>query len=306
MRFAYAGGGDFDELRLGAHVVDAGAAAVAHRGADAAHQLVDDGQHAALVGHAAFDAFGHQLVGVVGGILEVAVGRAVGHRAQAAHAAVRLVRTALEQHDFAGGFLGAGEHAAHHAGEGAGGQRLGDVARVADAAVGDEGHARAFEGLGHVGDGADLGHAHAGHDARGADGARADADLHAVGAGFDQRARGGGGGDVAADDLDLGVVLLDPAHALEHAGRVAVRGVDDDDVDAGGHQLLYPLFGAGAHAHGRAHAQLALAVLAGVGVFGVLDDVLDGGQAAQLEGVVDDEHALEAVLVHQRLGFVEG
>ena len=67
-----------------------------------------------------------------------------------------------------------------------------------------------------------------------------------------------------------------------------------------------PLFGAGAHAHGRAHAQLALAVLAGVGVFGVLDDVLDGGQAAQLEGVVDDEHALEAVLVHQRLGFVEG
>lgn len=41
-------------------------------------------------------------------------------------------------------------------------------------------------------------------------------------------------------------------------------------------------------------------------MFGVLDDVLDGGQAAQLEGVVDDEHALEAVLVHQRLGFVEG
>jgi hypothetical protein len=35
-----------------------------------------------------------------------------------------------------------------------------------------------------------------------------------------------------------------------------------------------------------------------------LHDVFHGDQAAQLEGVVDDQHALEAVLVHQALGFV--
>ena len=32
-------------------------------------------------------------------------------------------------------------------------------------------------------------------------------------------------------------------------------------------------------------------------------DILDGDQAAQFEFVVDDQHALEAVLVHQALGF---
>src|SRR5690606_7414050 len=136
--------------------------------------------HAALVRHAPFDAFGHELVGVVGRVLEVAVGRAVGHRAQAAHAAVGLVGAALVQDDLARRFVGAGEHAAHHDAVRAGRDGLGHVARVAHAAVCDEGNARAFQGLGHVGDGRDLRHAHAGHDAGGADGARADADLDAV------------------------------------------------------------------------------------------------------------------------------
>ena len=65
------------------------------------------------------------------------------------------------------------------------------------------------------------------------------------------------------------------------------------------------LFGAGAHAHRRAHAQLAQGVLVGDRMLGVLDDVLDCGQAAQLEAVVDDQHALQAMLVHQGLGFVQ-
>jgi hypothetical protein len=70
---------------------------------------------------------------------------------------------------------------------------------------------------GDVVDGHDLRHADAGHDARGADRARADADLHRVGAGFHQRAGGVAGGDVAADHVDLRIVLLDPAHAVDHA-----------------------------------------------------------------------------------------
>ena len=86
---------------------------------------------------------------------------------------------------------------------------------------------------------------------------------------------------------------------------MAVRGVDDQHVDARGDQLLDALFGAGAHAHRRAHAQLAQGVLVGDRMLGVLDDVLDRGQAAQLEAVVDDQHALQAMLVHQGLGFVQ-
>ena len=44
----------------------------------------------------------------------------------------------------------------------------------------------ALERLGHARDRADLRHADAGDDARGADRARSDADLDRVGAGFDQ------------------------------------------------------------------------------------------------------------------------
>ena len=78
--------GDLDELGLVLHVLDGGAAAVAHAGAHAAGHLVDDRHHRALVRHAAFDAFGHELVGVrvAGGrFLEVAVGAALLHRADA-------------------------------------------------------------------------------------------------------------------------------------------------------------------------------------------------------------------------------
>ena len=96
-------------------------------------------------------------------------------------------------------------------------------------------------------------------------------------------------------------VALDPAHPLDHALAVAVRGVDDDRVDAGLHQQLDALLGAVADADRGADAQLAVRVARGVGKAGLLGDVLDGHQAAQLEGVVDDDHALELVLVHQRL-----
>src|SRR5205085_4481104 len=114
--FADACGRDLHELGLAAHLVDRRAAAIPHRGADPAGHLEDDRDHRALVRDTAFDAFGHQLVGVRVGarvVLEVAVGAALLHRADRAHAAVALVAAALEQHDLARRLFGAGEHAAH-------------------------------------------------------------------------------------------------------------------------------------------------------------------------------------------------
>src|SRR5690606_14444881 len=140
VRFPDTGSRNFHELGLGAHVFNAGAPAVAHGSTNATHKLVDDGQDTAFVGNPPFDAFRNELVGVVGGILEVAIGRAIGHGAKAAHAAIGLVGTTLVEHHFAGGFFGAGEHAAHHAGGRSGRQRLGDVAREANATVGDQGN----------------------------------------------------------------------------------------------------------------------------------------------------------------------
>ena len=99
-------------------------------------------------------------------------------------------------------------------------------------------------------------------------------------------------------------VLLDPAHAVEHALRVAVRRVDDDHVDARLDQRGDPLLRAFAHADRRADAQPALRVLGGVGMLALLEDVLHRDQAPELEIAVDHQHALEAVLVHERLRFL--
>jgi hypothetical protein len=67
-----------------------------------------------------------------------------------------------------------------------------------------------------------------------------------------------------------------------------------------------PLFGALAHAHRGADAQLAETVARGIGEVGLLGDVLHRDQALELEGVVDHEHAFQLVLVQQRLGVFDG
>ena len=154
-------------------------------------------------------------------------------------------------------------------------------------------------------DGGNLRHADTGDDARRADRARADADLDGVRAVVGQCLRAVGGRHVAADHLHAGVALLDGGHAIEHALRMAVRRVDDDHVDAGGHQRLHALVGVAGGAHGRARAQAAQVVLARQRMLDALQDVLDGDEAAQLHPVVDDEHALDAMRVHQPLGVLE-
>src|SRR5207244_1311286 len=93
----------------------------------------------------AFDAFGHQLVGgapafEVELVLEVAVAAATSHRADRSHAAIFLVAAPLEENQLAGALVGAGEEIPDHRAARAHGNRLDDVARVADAAVGDHGH----------------------------------------------------------------------------------------------------------------------------------------------------------------------
>src|SRR3546814_4867216 len=98
-------------------------------------------------------------------------------------------------------------------------QGLGYIARIAYAAIGNKRYASAVQCLGHIGDGGDLRHAHAGHDTRGADGAGAYTDLDAVGACFDQSLGGTRRGDVAADNLNFRVVFLDPAHPFDNPCR---------------------------------------------------------------------------------------
>ena len=105
--------GDADEVRVMAQRFDIRRSAVAHAGAQAAQKLEDGVAQRALVGHAAFNAFGHELLRI---LLEVAILAALLHRREGAHAAIDLELTTLIDFQRARRFLGARQQAAQHDG----------------------------------------------------------------------------------------------------------------------------------------------------------------------------------------------
>src|SRR5438105_1646749 len=115
VRLAQSRTGDADEARL-LQRLDGLGAAIAHRLAQSAHELVHDRRDRALVGHAPLDSFGDELVDVLDVTLEVAVLAEAArlHRAERAPAAVLLDALALDDENLAGRLVGAGEHAAEH------------------------------------------------------------------------------------------------------------------------------------------------------------------------------------------------
>ena len=82
-------------------------------------------------------------------------------------------------------------------------KRQRQIARVADAAVGDDRYAAAVQRGRDIRDRRDLRDAYAGHDARGADRARTDSYLDRIGARLDQIERGLRRDDVAGDELEV-------------------------------------------------------------------------------------------------------
>ena len=83
-----------------------------------------------------------------------------------------------------------------------------------------------------------------------------------------------------------------------------MRGVHHQHVHAGGDQRLDAAIGIAAHADGRTDQQAGGGVLGGVGVVGLLLDVLDRDQAAQGVVAVDHQHLLDAVAVQQLEHFL--
>ena len=304
VRFADTGRGDYDETGVVVHVVDARAAKVTHRRAQTAHQLVNHGKHGALVGNATFDTFRHEFIDVGSRFLEIAIRRTSLHGTQRAHAAIGFVGTSLEQLNLARRFFGTGEQTTQHDCIRTGGNRLGDIAGITDAAIGDHRHTRAFERIGHILDGGDLRHTNTGDDTCRTDGAGTDADLDAIGTHIDERPCRIGRGDVAADDFDLRIVLFDPFNAVENALRVAMSSVDHDYVYASLSQQFDALLGTGTNADSRASTQAAQRILVGERVLGGLENVLDRDQATHVPIIVNNQHALQTVLADQFLGIV--
>src|SRR3569833_1616162 len=79
MALTHARAGHAHEHGLGAHLVDVPATGVTHARAQTAHELVDDGDHRALVRHASLDALRHELLDLDLAFLEVAVAGAALH-----------------------------------------------------------------------------------------------------------------------------------------------------------------------------------------------------------------------------------
>ena len=231
MRLAKTSRGDPNELGVRAQLVDRAAPHVAHAAAQSADHLEQHVGHGTAIRHASLDPFGHQLLRRQLALLEIAIGAAVLHRRQAAHAAHHLEAAAFEQERLARALLRAGQHRAHHDARRARGERLDGVARILDAAVGDHRHvARAFDRVEH---GGELRNAHARDDARRADRARANADLHRVNAALDERGGRLARRDVAGDELNVRERFAHLRGRVEHGVGVSVRRVDDDRVDAG-------------------------------------------------------------------------
>ena len=299
---AQARGGDAHELRRSAQRFNVGRAAVAHAGAETADHLIHRVGHRSAVRYAALDALGDEL-GVF--LLEVAVLRALRHRSEGAHAAVDLELTALEHLGIARGFLAPGEHGAEHHDAAARGKRLDDIAGVLDAAVGDDGDAVFVGDLRAFHHGGDLRHADARNDARRADGAGADADLDAVRARLDERFRGGGGGNVARDELRVGVLCLDILHGLHDVAGVAVGAVEHESVRARVEQRARAVEHVCRDADGGGDEQTAAAVLCGVGIRHSLFDILDRDEALEMEILIDDGQLFDLVLAQRLLGFLE-
>jgi len=187
---------------------------------------------------------------------------------------------------------------------GAGSERLGEIAGIFDAAVGDHRDALFLRRLDRIHDGGELRHADAGNDARGADRARADANLDGIGAAVDQRPGAFAGGDVAGHHLHRVRQPLDAQHRVEHIFGMAVRGVDHDQIDAGRDQRLGARETLVADRGRGGDAQAALFVLAGVWIGHRLFHVLDGDQTDAAILIIHHQQLLDAVLMQQALGFV--
>src|SRR5262249_52273171 len=157
-----------------------------------------------------------------------------------------------------------------------GGERLRDVPGELDPAVGDQRDARPARRLRALADRVDLGHARAGDDARRADRTGSDADLDGVRAALDEVARARLRRDVARDDRGRGEALADHLQGVEHALAVAVRRVEDEDVDLGADELAGPVEDVASDSDRAADTQPAEGVLRRVRVLDRLLDVLDG------------------------------
>ncbi len=189
---------------------------------------------------------------------------------------------AILEHLFAGGLLGTGQYGAEHHAVGPGGQGLGYVAGVFDAAVGNHRHIQALEARHCLHNRGNLRHPHPGHHPGGADGARPNPHLNRVGPGLGQGACAFGGGNVTGDNLHrLAKGLFELPEGLQNTPAVAVGAVQHQHIHAGFHQGSSPGFQILRDPHRRPHQQTALGILGREGELLAFGQVFEGQEAPE-------------------------
>ena len=181
---------------------------------------------------------------------------------------------------------------------------LGEIARELDAAIGDHRNIGRLGGLDGCHDGCQLRHAYTGHDAGGADRAWTDTDLDGIRTGINQCLGAAGGGDIAGHDTNGVRHGLDLGHRIENALRMAMCGIDDDQIDAGIDQPLGPLDTVITNADGGGSTQTALRILRRIGVELRLFDILDGDETNATAIAIDHQQLLDAMRMQEALGFL--
>ena len=303
MAFAHARGGDANELRPLLQFGNGARPHIAHGGAKPPGELVQDIGNWPLVRHLPFNAFRHKLQTVFHFLLEITVRRAPRHGANRAHATIGFERPAIEQIRVARAFIGARQQRANHRNARPCGQCLRQIARLLDAAIGNDRHAGFGPFFGAFHDCRELRHADARHNPRRADGAGSNADLHGIGASPNQRLNRFARRHIARNDLHLVGKFLDAGNLVDHMNGVAVGRVHHDDVDACINKHLGPQESLLARARGRRHTQALLLVLGGKRMVRRLFHVIDGDEANAFIILIHHNEFLNPVLVQKALGF---
>ena len=277
--------------------------AVAHTGTNAANELEYGILHGSLVGNTSFHAFRNQLLRIG---LEVAVLAAVFHGCDGTHAAVYLVFSSLIQFKGSGALVTACEDASHHADVSAGGDSLGHVSGILDAAVRDDRNTVLLRNRIGIHDSCNLRNADTGNHAGGADGAGADAHLHRIRSCFNQSSRTLSGGNVSGDHLQIREFLLDHAQAAQHVLGMSVRGIQNHHVHLRIHQSAHAVKHVRRDSHAGSAQQPSLRVFCGKRIFNRLLNILDGDQAHQVEILVHDRKLFLSRLCQDFLSFFQG
>src|ERR1700730_4645541 len=304
--FAESGGGDAHKFAALGECFQIFGADIAHAAAQPANELIGQSGQRTFIWNAAFDSFGYRLAALdIFLFLRVAVGGAFFHGGGRTHAAVGFESAALIEDGFTGSFFGAGEKAAnHHAGR-AGGNGFGDVARIFDAAIRDDGNAGAFGGARGFCDGGDLRHTGTSDYARCADRAGTHANFQSINAERDEILGTFVGGHVAGDELDIGQAMANGFDSVHHALRMAMGGVNGEDIGFVFRHFDGALEKVASGSDGGTDAEAALLVFCGARVFELFLDVFYGDEAFEVEVLIDNKKFFNAMLLEEAFGLIK-